>query len=272
MEDLADTAPGTPFSATGSTVSQQQRQEDQNQIIMTEETPLLVPPLLNIDVKYYNIQHNQYKNNRYNSRHPTGDNIYTVDDERNGDESIDKDNNNNNNNTSAALMMIILVLDVSIRRFELVAVPYTRRMTVGHVLHDLLPDAIQEEQLQSLTFTGLMSFDLLNENHGNKMAKSSELSRPQRYYTSARQRLPSLPQTTNAPSSLLWVATTSHLSVSQVQYQTGRLLQNPAVQMTVRMCIICWHFDVCLFVCLFVCFLKLLKWICGAVNCDWIRF
>eukprot|EP00977_Amphora_coffeiformis_P014445 scaffold4052_cov213-Amphora_coffeaeformis.AAC.12 len=210
METLTDTAPGTPLSAAGS-ISQSQLQTE---IIATEQTPLLLLPQLPQEVKYDN--HNALLHDS------------TIHDDQ---EMVTTDDND---------MMVVLIMDLSVRRFELVALP--RQTTVGQVLSGL-PDAIQEEQLQALTFTGLMPihakdlhyyFNTNTDNHNANPKKALTAKRPRTYTLAARHKLPTTTNNNNAMP-LLWVALTPRLTAAQGRQHAQQLLQNPIVQATLKL-------------------------------------
>ena len=214
MESLTtDTAPGTPLSAAGSIA------RDMN--MLTETTPLLLQQQLPPPQLLPNINDVKYHDNSRDNTHKKNDNL-------------DQEAINVNDDTN---MMVVLVLDTSVRRFELVALPRTVNMTVGQVLQGILPEAIQDEQLQTLTFTGLMPLD------SKAVFKSARL----RTYTIPRQRLPSNTTTirTTTTTNTLWVALTPSLTAFQAKHHARSLLQHSAVQSTVRTHVLCFLACVC---------------------------
>ena len=100
--------------------------------------------------------------------------------------------------------VVILILDVSVRRFELVALARTVR--VAAVL-ELLPSVIVDEQLRTLKFTGLV-----------------EPHTADRY--GAATYLP--------PAVSWWVALTPRLTASQAVQHATQVVKDAAVQATVR--------------------------------------
>lgn len=169
-ETIINTAPGT-LTSMGSL-----SQHHEMRSMVNEETPLLLRAIVN-------------DNGKTKNKHSACDQKPTNDSE-------------NFIHDALATMVVVLIMDVSTRRFELVAVPRTSE--VAQLLSQL-PHAIQDPALQNLYFTALT--DLRAKRYG------------------PRHRLPT--------DHTLWVALTPQLTTAQGHRHARQVLKDPDVQDTV---------------------------------------